>query len=222
MKNNVHQAIIFDLNGTMVDDMKYHTEAWHSIINGHLGGDISLEALKKEMYGKNEELLVRVFGTEKFTTAQMQELSLEKERRYQEAFLPQLKLIDGLPQFLERAKENGIKMGIGSAAILFNIDFVLDNLGIRHYFDAIVSADDVQQSKPDPETFLKVAAALGVDPKYCTVFEDAPKGVEAAAIAGMHSVVLTTMHQPIEFDAYKNILFFINDYTDDKLNIFWK
>ena len=215
------EAIIFDLNGTMVDDMAYHTEAWHSIINKELGADLSMEDLKKEMYGKNEELLVRVFGDQKFSMQEMKQLSLEKEKKYQQAFLPQLKLINGLLPFLNEAKSNGVKMGIGSAAISFNIDFVLDNLGIRHFFEAIVSADDVTESKPNPETFLKVAELLKVAPQKCIVFEDAPKGVEAAANAGMQTVVLTTMHQEDEFKNHNNILFFIKDYTDQNIISFF-
>ena len=105
-------------------------------------------------------------------------------------------------------------MAIGSAAIPFNINFVLDNLQIRDYFDAIVSADDVAMSKPHPETFLKAASLLNAKPENCIVFEDAPKGVEAAIQAGMKSVVLTTMHDRNEFDQYNNIIVFVKDYTD--------
>jgi beta-phosphoglucomutase-like phosphatase (HAD superfamily) len=123
-------------------------------------------------------------------------------------------LIDGLDEFLVEATNRGIKMGIGSAAIPFNIDFVLDGLSLHHYFKSIVSADDVLESKPDPETYLKGAAELGVLPEECIVFEDAPKGVEAAQRAGMKAVVLTTMHEAHEFLAYNNIICFIKDYHE--------
>ena len=98
--------------------------------------------------------------------------------------------------------------------IPFNVDFVLDNLDLRRYFKAIVSADDVRHSKPDPETFLKAAQLLNLKPGECVVFEDAPKGVEAAANAGMAAVVLTTMHGSEEFLQYNNVLGFVKDYTD--------
>jgi beta-phosphoglucomutase-like phosphatase (HAD superfamily) len=104
-------------------------------------------------------------------------------------------------------------MAIGSAAIPFNIDFAIDNLKIRHYFDAIVSADDVERSKPDPETFLKAARMLNADPESCIVFEDAPKGVECAMNAGMRSVVVTTTHPKHDFRKYDNVILFIDDYT---------
>ncbi|HEY6975143.1 MAG TPA: HAD family phosphatase, partial [Chitinophagaceae bacterium] len=120
-------------------------------------------------------------------------------------------------EFLDECKRHNILLAIGTAAIPFNIDFTLDTLHIRHYFAAIVSADDVSASKPDPETFTKAARQLHIDFNNCIVFEDAPKGVEAAMNAGMKSVVITTMHLEKEFTHYNNILFFITDYTDDRL-----
>lgn len=212
------KAIIFDLNGTMIDDMKYHTLAWHSIMNDDLGASLTYETVKKEMYGKNHEVLERVFGKHKFSVEEVEKLSFDKEKRYQEGYFPHLALIDGLDKFLGKAKEKNIAMAIGSAAIPFNIDFVVDGLNIRDYLTAIVSADDVLTSKPDPETFLKAAEALGIEPDDCLVFEDAPKGVESALNAGMKCIVLTTTHKVEEFDEYSNILAFIADYKDEKLN----
>ncbi|HEX9509162.1 MAG TPA: HAD family phosphatase [Puia sp.] len=211
-------AFIFDLNGTMIDDMKFHLKAWFHTLNDGLKAGLSWEEVRSHMYGKNEELLDRVFGKGHFSKAQADAISLEKEKKYQEAFRPHLKLIDGLPTFLERAAKNDILMAIGSAAIPFNIDYILDNLSIRHYFKTIVSADDVVISKPHPETFLKAAARLGVPPASCLVFEDAPKGVEAALNAGMKCVVLTTLHTREEFHNYPNIVRYIADYTDPSLD----
>ncbi|KAA5538569.1 HAD family hydrolase [Adhaeribacter rhizoryzae] len=212
--NITPQALIFDLNGTMIDDMHFHAKAWFQILNNDLGAALTWDEVKVQMYGKNSEVLDRIFGKGKFTVEQVQKLSVEKERRYQQEYFPHLQLIAGLANFLENARQANIKMAIGSAAIPFNIDFVLDNLNIRHYFEAIVSADDVTDSKPDPETFLKAAQLLGVEPANCVVFEDAPKGVEAAQNAGMASVVLTTAHTQEEFSQYFNILRFVQDYNN--------
>jgi beta-phosphoglucomutase family hydrolase len=223
MQNNPknYSAFVFDLNGTIIDDMQYHITAWHRILNS-LGANISLERAKAECYGKNHELLERVFPGI-FTDAEKDRMSLEKEKTYQQEFRPLLKSIDGFEGFLRRAHGQGIKTAIGSAAITFNIDFVLDGLNIRHLIDAIVSADDVTNSKPHPETFLKCAEALAVSPQDCLVFEDAPKGVEAAQAAGMDCLVITTMHGPQEFSAYQNIIGFISDYTDDQLTpLLWQ
>ncbi len=211
-------AFLFDLNGTMVKDMDYHIAAWQRIVND-LNGGFSFEQMKAECYGKNEEIVERIFPG-KFLPDERQELGFKKEEQYKREYQPHLKLIEGLEGFLQEASHQGIKMAVGSAAIMPNIDFVLDGLNIRHYFEAIVSADDVVESKPNAETFLKCARQLHVLPNDCIVFEDAPKGVEAAANAGMYCVVLTTMHKKCEFSAYKNILCFTPNYcgiTVDKL-----
>ena len=210
------KAFLFDLNGTMIDDMHYHIKAWHGILN-ELGANISMERMKEECYGKNDELLERMFPG-RFTVAEKQTMSLEKEKQYQQQFKPYLKLLPGLREFLEQAHQQQIKMAIGSAAIMFNIDFVLDNLNIRDHFAALVSADDVAVSKPDPETFLKCAERLQANPADCIVFEDSPKGVESAERAGMKAVVLTTMHEENEFVADDHILLFVKDFTDERLN----
>ena len=207
------KAFLFDLNGTVIDDMPYHAEAWRNILNNDLVANFTKEEVKVQMYGKNEEVLTRFFGEGHFTMERMNELSTEKEKRYQEAYLPKLALIDGLKEFLEMAKAAGIKMAIGSAAIPYNIDFVLDNLHLREYFPVIVSAHDVTISKPHPETFLQCAAALNVDPKDCIVFEDTPKGVESALNAGMQTFVLTTTRPKEDFEQYNNVIGFGADYT---------
>ena len=208
------KAFIFDLNGTMIDDMTYHTRAWQTLLNNELGGNFTWDEVKTQMYGKNPEVLVRMFGPDRFTMDEMNRLSLEKEKKYQIEFLPHLKLLPGLNELLENAYQQGIPMAIGSAAIPFNIDFVLDNLNIRHYFKAIVSADDVILSKPHPETYLKAAALLNVLPADCIVFEDVPKGAEAAANAGMQAVVITTTHEQAEFNYLNNVICFARDFEE--------
>lgn len=205
-----YKAFIFDLNGTMIDDMDYHVKAWHRIVN-KLGADLSLEEVQEQCYGKNTELLDRVFPG-RFSEEEKIKMGFEKEEQYQREYKPNLKLINGLDVFLQKAYEQKIKMAIGSAAIPYNIDFVLDGLQIRKYFDAIVSADDVTESKPDAETYTRCAAELDIHAPECLVFEDVPKGVESALNAGMDCVVITTMHDKEEFSSYSNVVAFIRDY----------
>jgi len=204
------KAFLFDLNGTVINDMQFHIQSWYQILNG-LGATISYEETKLQCYGKNEELLERIFPG-RFTDEEMKTMIVEKERRYQENFRPYLKLIDGLGEFLEASYKANIKMAIGSAAIPFNIDYILDGLQLHKYFPVVVSAYDVVESKPHPETFLLCAEKLNVPAADCIVFEDSPKGVEAAARAGMKAVVITTMHTKDEFYG-DNIICFIENYN---------
>lgn len=209
------KAFLFDLNGTMINDMDYHIRAWYNILHA-LGSDISMERMKEECYGKNEELLERMFPG-RFSIAEQQSMSLAKEQAYQQAFRPELQLIAGLDAFLAEAHAQGIAMAIGSAAIHFNIDFVLDGLAIRSYFNAVVGAEDVNKSKPDPETYLCCASLLNQPGEECLVFEDSPKGVDAARRAGMRAVVITTLHPASDFAAFDNVVAYIPDYTSPHL-----
>lgn len=209
------KGFIFDMNGTMIDDMGFHINAWHAIVN-QLGANLTLQQMKEECYGKNGEILERIFPG-RFSDEEKDRMEMEKETAYQDVYRPHMKLIPGLAEFLKTAAGVNIRMGIGSAAIMFNVNFIIDGLGVRHYFKSIVSANEVKLSKPDPETFLKCAEEMDVAPSRCIVFEDAPKGVETAANAGMKAVVLTTMHTPDEFGDYDNIIAFVKDYTDPKL-----
>jgi beta-phosphoglucomutase-like phosphatase (HAD superfamily) len=211
------KAFLFDLNGTIVDDMSYHEKVWYDLLNNELAANMTWPEVKSNMYGTNIELFERIFGKGKFALDEMKALSMHKEILYQKEFLPHLKLIDGLSGFFEKSFQQNIPMAIGSAAIPFNIDFVIDNLHIHHYFKTIVSADDVILSKPNPETYLKCADQLKVNYADCIVFEDSPKGVEAAARAGMKAVAISTYHPPKDFEHLNNILFFIKDYTDKNL-----
>ena len=195
--------------------MPYHIRAWHDILNG-LGANISMERMKEECYGKNEELLERMFPG-RFSDMEKSAMSMNKETAYQQVFRPHLKLINGLDRLLDRTYSDGIKIAIGSAAIMYNINFVLDGLNLQKYIDVIVSADDVSLSKPAPETYLKCASLLKIAATDCIVFEDSPKGVESAANAGMQCVALTTMHTKEELSRYSNIISIVEDYTDPKL-----
>lgn len=217
MSNLQPKAFIFDMNGTMIDDMPYHIRIWWKIVQS-LGSPLSLEEVKTECYGKNSEVLERIFPG-RFSDAEKDALEIKKENLYQDEYRSEMKLISGLDSFLAAASEKNIAMAIGTAAIRFNVDFILDGLNIRHYFKAIVTANDVTLSKPDPETFLNAARIMGIEAADCIVFEDSPKGVETAANAGMQCVVLTTMHTADEFSQFSNIICIIEDYTDKALTL---
>ena len=206
------KAFLFDLNGTMVDDMSYHINAWHNIFV-KLGAGYTLQQSQEQCYGKNAEILERIFPG-RFSEEDKRKIGDNKEATYRKEYKPFLKLIIGLDEFLAAAKKQNIKMAVGSAAMKLNVDFVLDNLNIRHYFNAVISGDDVAKSKPDAETYLKCAHALNMPPQQCLVFEDVPKGVESAANAGMKAVVITGLYSLEEFAGFNNIVRFIKDYDN--------
>jgi beta-phosphoglucomutase len=207
------KAFIFDVDGTMFDNMNFHLQAWEKMM-AELGSPLEGPALFKELYGKNTEVLDRIFGPERFTDTQKQNISRRKDAYFREFYAPHLRLIKGLNHFLSASHAQNILLGIGTGGLVENIDFALGILKIRELFSVIVTEADVKNSKPDPETFLQAAAALGVDPSQAIVFEDVPKGVEAAANAGMKAVVILTSHKARDFSNYNNVIKMVTDYTE--------
>lgn len=206
------KALIFDMDGTMVDNMMIHHRAWQQRL-AEEGLHFTMAEVMQHCHGKNLEILERLFG-EKYTEAQRMVISNEKEAIYRNVFRDDLKLINGLHELLAVAFEHEIPIGIGTAAQYDNVNFVLDTLNIRNYFDVIVADVDVAKGKPDPEVFLKVAEKLNIDPKDCLVFEDSPVGAKAAENAGMKAIILTTTHKNSEFENYTTLIKCIGDYTE--------
>lgn len=209
-------AFLFDLDGTVMDNMQYHLHAWEKTV-AEAGSTMQGDDLFKELYGKNTEILTRVLGTEKFSLDDIKEIALRKDALYRETYAPHIAPINGFREFLEQAHQKGVGLAIASGTITKNVDFALDHLKIRDYFGAIVSGSDVKVSKPDPDTFLKAAEGLNILPSNCIVFEDVPMGVEAARRAGMKAVVILTSHSAAEFEGFDNVLRMVSDYND--LNI---
>lgn len=206
------KGFIFDMDGTMVNNMMVHHRAWQRKL-AELGLEMSLEEVRKNIHGINEEILERIFG-DRFSTQERRQISGEKEATYREIFLPELKLLDGLPDFLKSAWDKGIIMGIGTAAPAENVDFVMDNLNLRHYFKTVVHAGQVSKGKPDPEVWEKAAEGMGIELEHCIVFEDSPTGAEAARRAGCPVFIITTTHPPDEFEQFPNVIDFLDDFTN--------
>ena len=209
------KGVIFDQDGTMIDNMMVHHRAWQNKL-AEIGLDMTLDEVRREIHGINEEILARIFG-DRFTVEERRQIAWEKEAKYREIFLPELKLIEGLPELIEKIYSAGIPMGIGTAAPPENVDFVMDNLDLRKYFKSILNAKDVSKGKPDPEIYLKVAAQMGVDPEDCVVFEDTPTGALAADRAGSRVIVITTTHEPAEFEGIR-VDKFIEDFWEVDLD----
>lgn len=207
-----YHAFIFDMNGTMINDMHYHEMAWYNVLVNQLKAPLTAGQVKHQLYGTALEMFERVFGPGKFSEEEIKRISYEKESRYRAEYLPHLKLIDGLDLFLQMAKAKNIALAVGTAAPKENVDFVLDNLTLRSYFPVVIGPEDVKENKPDPEVFLKAASLLGISAENCIVFEDAPKGIEAAARAGMKAIAITSFHTAEEL-SNENVLFTIEDYT---------
>jgi HAD superfamily hydrolase (TIGR01509 family) len=209
------KGIIFDLDGTMVDNMMIHHQAWQRKLST-LGMEFTIQEVMEQIHGINEEIVLRLFG-DRFTEQERAQISWDKELEYRNIFKQDLKLIEGLPEFLQEVKDSGIPMAIGTAAPPENVDFVLDNLNIRNYFSSVLHSRNVSKGKPDPQIFVDSAKNLDVPIEDCVVFEDRLVGALAAQNAGCPAIVVTTTHQQPEFVHFPHILKFIKDYQGLRL-----
>ena len=209
--NYESRAFIFDMDGTLVDNMRFHTEAWRTLIEEN-GYEFEERKFLVETAGQtNREIIPGVFGA--LSNERLNELALRKEELYREVYIHHRKPVDGLVEFLDAAATLGIKMAVATAASPPNMAFILDGLELRKYFGAITTAADVKRGKPDPEIFLLSAERLGVQPKNSIVFEDAFFGFEAAKRAGMQSIGLTTVNSAEEIMRTGTVVEVHSDYS---------
>lgn len=204
------RALIFDMDGTLVDNMAYHRRAWLEFLAGH-GIRLTEAELEQQNRGIGVEMMRHFFGAV-LPLAEAQELLQAKEARYRSLYRPHLQLVAGARAFLEACRAYGLRLALATAGDKPNIDFVLDGLALRPYFDAVVGAEQVRAGKPDPEVFLVAASQLRVAPAHCLVFEDSRSGFAAARAASMACIGLTTSHTAAELHA-QNLRRIITDYT---------
>ncbi len=210
------RALIFDMDGTMFNNMMIHHRAWQKKLS-ELGLEMTLEEVKRDIHGVNEEIIQRLFG-DRFTQEERKQIAWDKEAAYREIYADKITLLPGLQAFLNRAKELGIPMGIGTAAPGENAEFAIQALELEPYFKTVVHSDMVQRGKPDPQVFEMVSADLGIPLAESLIFEDSPTGAKAAANGGSKSVVLTTTHLEEEFSHIENIQHFMQHYRRLTLN----
>jgi len=204
-------ALLFDLDGTIVDNMQIHLQTWVKYF-GSLGVHTNHKDINKSVAGKSTEEVLRYFLGPDLTQQQIVDHYNQKETLYKELYYPVLQEIPGVTDLLKQAQSMGVPAAIASNAGIDNIDFVLDNLQIREFFKAVVSIKDVEKGKPDPDVFLLAAKRLGVDPGECLAFEDSLFGLEAAFRAGMKAVAITTAHSAADLKKCPAVIKVINNF----------
>lgn len=204
-------AFIFDMDGTLVDNMCAHTNAWAKLLAEN-GLEMETHRFLVATAGRtNREIMPEVFGD--ISEERITQLAQRKESLYREAYLPDRKPVAGVVEFLTEAKKLGIKMAVATAAANPNMEFILDGLDLRRFFDAVTTASDVKQGKPDPAMFLVSAKKLAVEPRRCIVFEDAIGGFEAAHRAGMKSIGIATVNSVQDILKLDSVVEALPDFT---------
>ncbi|WP_414041656.1 HAD family hydrolase [Acidithiobacillus sp. M4-SHS-6] len=184
-------AAIFDWDGVLIDSADRHLESWHRLAREEgkpLPPDFFLPS-----FGKTNNWIIPQILRWTEDPQEISRLGARKEALYREVVAEQgVSLYPAAVAFCASLARRSVPMAIASSTARANIELTLAQTHLRHFFRTIVSAEDVQRGKPDPEVFLLAAQRLGFTPERCVVFEDAPAGVEAAKRAGMWAIAVTT------------------------------
>ena len=203
-------ALIFDMDGTMVDSMPAHAKSWDLFRQRH-HLRMSVEEMLKRTTGRNGIECVRELLGDGIADDQAKEYIARKEADYREIFARDFREVAGFSRFARQAQERGLKLAVATAGDRNNLEFVLARVQLARRPDAEVRGDQGLPGKPRPDIFLKAAQTLGVPPAECIVFEDAPFGIEAAQGAGMRAVAICSTHTAQEL-AGPHVLASVRDY----------
>ena len=192
MSLNGNLAVIWDMDGVIVDTGVYHRDAWIEAF-GKRGIDFTAEDFVATFGTRNDDVIRRILG-KKAPRELIQEISEDKEADYRRRAAESIAALPGVVALLEDLAAAGFRQAIATSAPLANVRQIMRSLDLDRYFDCVVTEKDVTEGKPSPQGFLLAARTLDVPAANCVVIEDAVAGVSAARRAGMRCVAVTTSH----------------------------
>jgi beta-phosphoglucomutase len=199
MTNKSPRAVLWDMDGTLVDTGEQHFQAWRDILASH--GIRYDRADHEACFGMRNDAIIRRFFDASLSSAEASRLADDKERRFREmAAAAGLEVLPGVKRWLSKLRDAGYRMAIASSAPVANIEALVLASGIGEFFHGYASGEDVPQGKPAPDLFLHAARLLGVPEHRCVVVEDAAVGVLAAHRAGMRAIGVGPHHATLNAD----------------------
>jgi HAD superfamily hydrolase (TIGR01509 family) len=188
-------GILWDMDGVLVDTADAHYQSWLDVLAPY--GIVFDQATFNTTFGMNNQTIIhRLFGND-FPDDNLSRMSDEKELAFRSAIKGKVNLLPGVREWLECFYANKIPQAVASSAPMENIDAVLDETGIRSYFQTIISAFGMP-GKPDPWVFLEAGKRLGVNAETAIVLEDSPAGVLGARRASYHCIAVSSLLTPEE------------------------
>jgi beta-phosphoglucomutase len=191
-KKYSNYCVIFDMDGVLADTSPIHFESWVK-----LGKEIGFEFTREffeQTCGQQSPTIIRKLVGADIEQDLVEKWANIKEKYYREMIQQKLEPLPGAVELINRLKSKGFKLALGSSAPPENVELLLTGLKIKRIFDIVVTAADVDKSKPEPDVFLIASKKLKVKPQNCIVIEDAPVGIEAAKRAEMKTIALTTTY----------------------------
>ena len=200
------------MDGVLVDTNPHHRTAWREFYQRY-GKTLSDADFVEYVSGKhNTHIVAHLFAGQTLTPDEVLRLGNEKEALFRELYQPDIVAVQGLVDFLKALKAAGILTAVATSAPVENLDFVIDALDLRPYFDALLNESMVSRPKPDPEIYQKAMGTLGVEPGESVVFEDSMTGIRAARASGATVVGVATTQTPDELRPFVDDV--IGDFTE--------
>jgi len=193
-------AVIFDMDGVLVDSGAHHRSAWRALLD-ELGVVPAEPDYWRLTIGRPSIEAVPLLLGRETSWAEAQRLAARKQEHYRRLAGEGPVLVRGVAEFVARLTERAVPRAVATSASRRDVEALLSRANLRDRFEVVVVAEDVRRGKPDPEVYLIAARGLGVTPARCLVFEDAVVGVQAARSAGMRAIGVSTAHTETELRA---------------------